>query len=67
MKKPGKRQLRGLHWVTSQARANFESCQDEPASTGQFSGTTPNEVADALAWLDDILRDAASKDGRDRG
>lgn len=61
MKKPGKRVLRGLNWVSSQARANFEACQDEPKSTGQFSGTTPNEVAEALAWLDAVRREYVSR------
>lgn len=59
-KKPSKRILRGLRWVVMTAYADLEAVADEKG-TGQFSGTSASEAAEAIEWLRLLLREAEGR------
>lgn len=55
MRSPGKRVVRGLGWVLKTAHADWETVADEKG-TGHFAGTSAKEAAEALEWLEELVR-----------
>jgi hypothetical protein len=43
----------GLAWSAMHARATFEDVYDE-RGTGHFAGVTRKQVADAIAWIEEV-------------
>jgi hypothetical protein len=58
MKGPSKRICRGLDWIASHARADYQERLTENQEAGQFPGTSAGEVEDALLWLEATIRAA---------